>query len=132
MAQASQNGTQNGTRHTIQKTPNHTQHTTPRSATPSPTGPPRAFGAGYLFGVPLGDLGWFTSLLMSFALGFAAFFAATFCAIVGALVYDTATHHTIDFALTYKLVGLPVGVFVLGVALAYLGTLWVRRQLRRT
>ena len=32
---------------------------------------PRTFGSGYLFGVPLGDLGWFTSLLMSFALGFA-------------------------------------------------------------
>jgi len=24
----------------------------------------RGFGSGYLFGVPLGDLGWFTSLLM--------------------------------------------------------------------
>jgi len=54
---------------------------------------PRTFGAGYLFGVPLGDLGWFTSLLMSFALGFAAFFAATFCAILGVLFYNTATHH---------------------------------------
>jgi uncharacterized membrane protein len=123
MAQASQNGTQNS----IRKTTQHTQNTTPRSAAT----PPRAFGAGYLFGVPLGDLGWFTSLLMSFALGFAAFFAATFCAIIGILFYNTATHHAVDFALTYKLVGLPVGVFVLGVALAYLGTLWVRRQLRR-
>jgi hypothetical protein len=130
MAQASQNGTQNGTRHSINKTPLHTQHTAPRS-TPTPE-PPRAFGAGYLFGVPLGDLGWFASLLMSFALGFAAFFAATFCAIIGILFYNTATHHAVDFALTYKLFGLPFGVFVLGVALAYLGTLWVRRQLRRT
>ncbi|WP_158794279.1 hypothetical protein [Granulicella sp. L60] len=93
---------------------------------------PRTFGGGYLFGVPLGDLGWFTSLLMSFALGFAAFFAATFCAIVGGLFYSTATHHTIDFALTYKRVGLPVGVFVLMVTLGYLGRLWVRRQMRRS
>jgi hypothetical protein len=92
---------------------------------------PRTVGSGYLFGIPLGDLGLFTSLLMSFALGFAAFFAATFCAIVGTLLYNTATHRAIDFALTYKRIGLPVGVLVLVVALGYLGTLWVRRQLRK-
>ena len=91
---------------------------------------PRTFGSGYLFGIPLGDLGWFTSLVMSFALGFAAFFAATFFAIFGVLIYNTATHHTVDFALTYKRIGLPVGVVLLVMALGYLGTLWVRRQLR--
>jgi hypothetical protein len=91
---------------------------------------PRISGPGYLFGVPLGDLGWFTSLLMSFALGFAAFFAATFCAIVGTLVYNTALHRTVNFALTYKRVGLPVGLIVLVASLAYLGTHWVRRHLR--
>lgn len=93
---------------------------------------PRTFGSGYLFGVPLGDLGWFATLLMSFAVGFAAFFAATFVAIFGVLFYNTATHHAVDFALTYKRVGLPVGSLVLVLTLAYLGTLWVRRQLRRT
>jgi hypothetical protein len=93
---------------------------------------PRTFGAGYLFGVPLGDLGWFTSLLMSFALGFAAFFAATFCAILGILFYNTSTHHAVDFSLTYTRVGLPVGVLVLLVTLSYLGTLWIRRQLRKS
>ena len=92
---------------------------------------PRTFGAGYLFGVPVGDLGWFTSLLMSFALGFAAFFAATFFAIIGTLIYNTATHRAVDFGLTYRWVGLPVGVLVLLVALAYLGTMWARRQLRK-
>jgi hypothetical protein len=91
----------------------------------------RPSGPGYLFGIPLGDLGWFTSLLMSFALGFAAFFAATFFAIFGVLIYNTATHHAVDFALTYKRVGLPVGLLVLVASLGYLGTLWVRRQLRR-
>ena len=92
----------------------------------------RTSGSGYLFGVPLGDLGWFASLLMSFALGFAAFFAATFFAIFGVLIYNTATHHAVDFALTYKWVGLPVGLLVLVMALGYLGTLWVRRQVRRS
>ena len=92
---------------------------------------PRTSGPGYLFGIPLGDLGWFTSLVMSFALGFAAFFAATFFAIFGVLIYNTATHRAVDFALTYKRVGLPVGLLVLVAALGYLGTLWVRRQLRK-
>ena len=69
---------------------------------------------------------------MSFALGFAAFFAATFFAIFAVLIYNTATHHAVDFALTYKRVGVPVGLLVLVVALGYLGTLWVRRQLRKS
>jgi hypothetical protein len=92
---------------------------------------PRTIGSGYLFGVPLGDLGWFASLIMSVAVGFLAFFAATFCAIVGVLFYNTATHHAVDFALTYRRVGLPVGVLVLIATMGYLGTLWVRRQLRK-
>ena len=92
---------------------------------------PRTMGSGYLFGVPLGDLGWFTTLLMSFAMAFAGFFAATFCAIVGFLFYNTVRHRALDFALTYKMVGLPVGVLVLLTTLGYLGTLWVRRQLRK-
>jgi hypothetical protein len=68
---------------------------------------------------------------MSFAVGFAAFFAATFFAIFGVLIYNTTTHHAVDFALTYKRVGLPVGLLVLVVTLGYLGTMWVRRQLRK-
>ena len=87
--------------------------------------------SGYLFGVPLGDLGWFTSLVMSFAIGFAAFFAATFLAIVSTLIYSAATHRAVDFANTYKWFGLPVGLLVLVAALGYLGSLWVRRQARK-
>jgi hypothetical protein len=92
---------------------------------------PRTFGSGYLFGVPVGGLGWFSSLLMSVAVGFAAFFAATFFAIIGTLFYNSIGHHAVDYALTYRRVGLPVGLVVLAVALAYMGTLWVRRKLRK-
>src|SRR5665213_311051 len=94
---------------------------------PSPTSAhstPRTFGAGYLFGVPLGDMGWFASLLMGVASGFLAFFASTFCAIVFILVYNTAGHGSIDFALSYRLVGFPIGIVVMAVALVYLPTLW--------
>lgn len=92
---------------------------------------PRAFGSGYLFGIPLGDLGLFTTLLMSAAIGFAAFFAATFCAIFGLLFYKVGTGHMPDFTLTYKWVGLPVGIAMLLLTLGYLGTLWVKRKLRK-
>jgi len=87
--------------------------------------------AATLFGVPIGELGWFASLLMGTATGFAAFFAATFLGIAGILIYNTVLHRNIDFADSYRLVGLPVGLLVLVTALAYLGTLWVRRQIRR-
>jgi hypothetical protein len=93
---------------------------------------PRSFGAGYLFGVPLGDLGWFGSLLIGVASGFMTFFAATFCTIVFILIYNTATHGNIDFALSYRLVGLPAGLIVMAIALSYLGTLWLKRILRRS
>ena len=68
-----------------------------QSSPPAPASA-RTFGAGYLFGIPLGNLGWFASLLIGVASGFMAFFAATFCAIVFILIYNTALHGTIDYA----------------------------------
>ena len=93
---------------------------------------PRNFGAGYLFGLPLGDLGWFASLLIAVASGFMAFFATTFCAIVFILFYNTALHGNIDFALSYRRAGFPIGVAVMAVALVYMATLWIKRILRRS
>jgi ABC-type dipeptide/oligopeptide/nickel transport system permease subunit len=98
----------------------------------SPTAAPRGFGAGYLFGVPLGDLGWFGSLLIGVAAGFLTFFASTFCAILAILFYNSVLHGDIDFALSYRRVGLPAGVAVMVIALVYLGTLWFKRILRRS
>ncbi len=94
-------------------------------------GAKRRSGKGILFGVPLGDLGLFASLLMGTATGFAAFFAATFLGIISILIYNSATHSTVDFAYSYLRVGLPVGIVVLVVALGYLGTLWLRQEISR-
>ena len=107
-------------------TPTQTTKST-RPASPTP----RLSGQGYLFGVPVGDLGLFTSLIMGTAIGFAAFFAATFVGIISLLVYNTASHHAIDYSFAYKRFGLPIGLVALFVAYAYLGTLWTRRILRR-
>jgi len=84
-----------------------------------------------LFGIPFGGLGWFGTLLISVAAGFMAFFATTFCAIIVILIANSTTHTSIDFAMSYRDVGLPVGLVVLVTALGYLGTLWVRRVLRK-
>jgi len=100
------------------------------SRTEDGAGRPQNSGAT-LFGAPIGDLGWFASLLIGAAAGVAAFFAATFCGIVGILIYNTATHHTVDFALSYLRGGLIVGPVVLIAAWGYLGTLWVKRIARR-
>jgi hypothetical protein len=103
----------------------------PQTSSANPSAPPHTLAAGYLFGVPLGDLGWFASLLMAVASGFMAFFAATFCAIVFILVYNSALHGSLDYTLSYRWIGLPVGLLVMAAALSYLGTLWLKRILRR-
>jgi uncharacterized membrane protein YjjB (DUF3815 family) len=90
----------------------------------------RARREGVLLGIPLGDLGWFQSLLMGVAVGFAAFFATTFVAILVMLVL-TAMGHPVDFALTYRDFGFPVGVVVMALALGFLGVQWSRRMIRK-
>ena len=57
---------------------------------------PRA--EGKFFGIPLGDFGLFTSLLMALAVGFLSqFFLFTFLAIVGIMIYN-GMGHRVDYA----------------------------------
>ena len=91
----------------------------------------RARRDGQLFGIPLGDLGWFASLLMGVAVGMTAFFLATFVAIFVLLIDMSVTHHSPDFAIAYRRVGFPVGVVVMALALGYLGVQWGKRMARK-
>ena len=91
----------------------------------------RARQEGVLLGIPLGDLGWFQSLIMGLATGFAAFFLTTFVSIVALLVYSVAAHRTPEYAITYKLIGFPVGVVVMAAALGYLGVQYAKRLRRK-
>lgn len=83
---------------------------------------------GTFFGVPLGDLGFFSSLLMAFAAGFLSFFLVTFLAIVGIMIYN-GMGHRVDYADSYKFISFPAGCLVLLLSLIFFGTLWLRRKL---
>lgn len=91
----------------------------------------RARSEGVLLGIPLGDLGWFQSLLMGLASGFAAFFATTFVSIMVLLFYRVSSGHNPDFAIAYRDIGFPVGLVVLALALGYLSVQYSRRMRRR-
>ena len=92
---------------------------------------PRTFAGGYLFGVPVGGLGWFASLLMSAASGFGAFFIGTFLGIFGISIFNGVTHRGVDLSWSYKGFGLGLGILVLMLAASYLGMLWIKRTFRR-
>ena len=84
---------------------------------------------GRFLGVPLADFGLFATILLSFSLGFLAFFATCFVAIFGILIYNSAGHHNMNFADSYRYIALPVGLAVLAVSLIVLLGFWLRRKL---
>ena len=85
---------------------------------------------GTVFGIPLGDLGFITSLLMAFTVAFLSFFLFTFLAIIGISIYNGMGHH-LDLADSYKYISFPAGCVVLAISLTFFGTLWVRRKVSR-
>ena len=96
----------------------------------TPATTPRTPGNGYLFGVPMRDLGWFVSLLISVGTAMASFFAATFVGIVTIMIANAA-HANMDYAWSYTRFGLPFGVLAGLSMLGYLGLMWVKRITRR-
>jgi hypothetical protein len=90
--------------------------------------PPQA--GGKFFGIPLGDLGFATSVLMAFTVGFLSFFLFTFLAIVGLMIYNGMGHHA-DYAVSYKYISFPAACVVLFASLIFFGSLWVRRKISR-
>ncbi|MHB1023025.1 MAG: hypothetical protein ACYC46_15025 [Acidobacteriaceae bacterium] len=84
---------------------------------------------GNLFGIPLGEMGWFASLLMALSAGFLSFFLVCFFAIIGILIINTATHQNINYADSYKFVALPAGSVVMVFSLFYMAYLWLRRKI---
>jgi hypothetical protein len=94
----------------------------------SPSRVSRSGASGRVFGIPLGDLGLFSSLLMALAFGFLVFFATCFVAILGLLFYNSAGHHAVNMADSYRYIAFPAGLVALGLALVVLLGLWLRRK----
>ena len=86
--------------------------------------------AGTFFGIPLGDFGLITSVLMAFTVGFMSFFLFTFLAILGIMIYN-GMGHQVDYAESYKYISFPAGCVVLAISLIFFGTLWLRRKFSR-
>jgi hypothetical protein len=80
-----------------------------------------------VFGIPLGDFGFFTSVLMAFTVGFLSFFLFTFLAIVGVMIYN-GMGHQVDYAASYKYISFPAACVVLVASLIFFATLWLRRK----
>jgi hypothetical protein len=83
-----------------------------------------------VFGFPIDGFGLLTSFLLALATGFFTFFATTFLAIFGLLVWNGILGHNVDYADTYRDVGLPAGVVVLAIALVVFGSLWLRAKIK--
>ena len=83
---------------------------------------------GRFFGIPLGDFGFFSSILMALTLGFLSFFLFTFLAIIGLMIYN-GMGHQVDYASSYKYISFPIGCVVLAASLIFFVSIWLRRKL---
>ncbi|HEY1807606.1 MAG TPA: hypothetical protein VGG42_03540 [Acidobacteriaceae bacterium] len=84
-----------------------------------------------LLGIPLGDFGLFSCVLLSVAAGFFAFFGTCFLAIMGLLFWNTLAHQQINYADSYRYIAFPVGVVVLVFGFVFFTSVWLRRRLAR-
>ena len=82
-----------------------------------------------LLGIPLGDFGLFSALLLSLASGFLAFFAGCFLAIIALLCWNLIGHNHVNYADSYRYVAFPFGVAVLAFGLFFFTGTWLRRKL---
>jgi hypothetical protein len=81
-------------------------------------------------GFPLRGFGLFTSLLLSFASALFTFCLTTMIAIFSLLIWNLAGRHSVDFAITYRYIGLPAALVVLFVALPFFLVLWIRAKIQ--
>lgn len=82
-----------------------------------------------LLGIPLGDFGLFSCVLLAVAAGFFAFFGTCFLAILGLLIWNTAAHQQINYADSYRYIALPAGLVVMGFGFIFFTSVWLRRKL---
>jgi hypothetical protein len=82
-----------------------------------------------LLGIPLGDFGFFSALLLALASGFLTFFASCFLAILALLCWNIVGHNHVNYADSYRYVAFPLGLAVLAFGLVFFTSVWLRRRL---
>lgn len=82
-----------------------------------------------LLGIPLGDFGFFSSILLALASGFLTFFASCFVAIVALLFWNALGHHKVNYADSYLYVAFPLGLLVMACGFVFFTGAWLRRRL---
>jgi hypothetical protein len=96
-----------------------------------PSAPSQFPGGKTVLGFPLRGFGLFTSLLLSFASALLTFCIATMIAIFSLLVWNLGGKHSVDFADSYRYVGLPASLVVLAIALPFFLVLWIRAKIHQ-
>ena len=86
------------------------------------------YGGKTVLGFPLRGFGLFTSLLLSFASALFVFCLTTMIAIFSLLIWNLGGRHSVDYADSYRFVGLPVALVVLALALPFFLILWIRSK----
>ncbi len=86
---------------------------------------------GRILGFPVEGFSLFQSLLVTVALAFLTFFATTCIAIFALLGWNLLGGHSVNYADTYRYIGLPAGLIVLVLALPFFLVLWVRARVHR-
>lgn len=81
-----------------------------------------------ILGFPVEGFSLFQGLLLAAAAAFFTFFAATCIAIFALLAWNVAGGHAVNYADSYRYVGLPAGVLVLVLALPFFAVLWARAK----
>ena len=84
-----------------------------------------------ILGFPLAGFSLLQSLLLTAATGFFVFFLSTTLAIFALLAWNLSGHHPVDYADSYRYVGLPAGTAALAFAFVYFIVLWTRAKLRK-
>lgn len=84
-----------------------------------------------VLGFPLRGFGLFTSLLLSFASALFTLCLTTMVAIFSLLIWNLGGKHSVDYAISYRDIGVPAGLIVLALALPFFGTLWIRAKLHK-
>ena len=91
----------------------------------------RSLKGDTFLGFPLQGFGFLISLLLTLAMGFFTFFASTALAIFALLGWNLLGHHAVNYADSYRFVGLPAGSVALVGAFFVFGRLWLRALTHR-